>query len=244
MKQSKSHDYCNFYPHPHPHRIGTPDKSGHFDMSLHAPAAIDIPRGMRRPLILQALQPSCANPLNQAFIGHVFEDESTLDAYFFPKQVSRYSRGTSAVGSGSACDGPGGTGPAGECLLPLEAARRAGLHAQSMSLIQPEERHLVNVAAFLYPCSLFHLSRIEALSLTKPPIPTFEAIDTMRALLLEESLHRLRCRHAGLGNTLAAVLGLPHDDDVNTDQVTRMAAAVCLANLKVTAIWTEMGGRA
>ena len=112
-----------------------------------------------------------------------------------------------------------------------------------MSLIQPEERHLVSVAAFLYPCSLFHLSRIEALSLTKPPIPTLDAIDTMRALLLEESLHRLRCRHAGLGNTLAAVLGLPHDDDVNTDQVTRMAAAVYLANLKVTAIWTEMGGR-
>ena len=232
MNQSKSHDYCNFYPYPHPHRIGTPDKSGHFDISLHAPAAIDIPRGMRRPLILQALQSSCANPLIQAFIGYVFEDESALDAYFFPKQVSRYSRGTSAADDGSA----------GECLLPLEVGRRAGLHAQSMSLIQPQERHLVHVAAFLYPCSLFHMSRIEALSLTVPPIPTFDAIDTMRALLLEESLHRLRCRHAGLGNTLAAVLGLPHDDDVNSDQVTRMAAAVYLANLKVTAIWTELEG--
>lgn len=215
-------------------------RSSLFDIALPSlsVAPAELPREMRRPLILQALQPSCANPLIKAFIDDVFEDESVLDAYFLAKQVSRYS---SYLPASSAAD----VGRAGEGLIPLvplEFARRAGLHAQSLSLVQPQERDLVHVAAFLYPCSLFHLSRIEALSGTNPPIPTFDDVETMRALLLEESLHRLRCKHAGLGNTLAAVLGLAHDDDVSTDQATRLAAAVYLANLKVTAVWTELGG--
>lgn len=189
---------------------------------------------MRRSTILKALQPSSDHPLIKAFIGYVFEDVAVLDAYFFAKKVRRHARVAAPVGAWQA--------PV-ESLFPVDLAQRAGVHAQSMSLILPEERHLVHVAAFLYPCSLFHLSRVEALSRTQLPSPAFDAIDTMRALLLEESLHRLRGLHAGLGNTLGAVLGLPHDDDVSTDQVTRMAAAVYLANLKVTALWTELGQR-
>ena len=230
MNQPKPHAPADF----HSHRSCKSSRSSRFDIALPSLslAPKELPREMRRPLILQALQPSCANPLIRAFIGDVFEDESVLDAYFFPKQVSRNVPATFAMPNG----------PAMETLVPLEVARRAGLHAQSMSLVQPQERDLVHVAAFLYPCSLFHLSRIEALSGPNPPIPTFDAVETMRALLLEESSHRLRCKHAGLGNTLAAVLGLPHDDDVQADQVTRLAAAVYLANLKVTAVWTELGG--
>ncbi|MEO8388006.1 hypothetical protein [Polaromonas sp.] len=234
MNQSQPHAQPDFHAH-HSCKAG---RSSFFDISLPSTAPAQVPKEMRRPLILQALQPSCAHPLIQAFIGYVFEDESALDAYFFPKQVSRHMPATSAMPNG----------PAVETLVPLEVARYAGLHAQSMSLVQPQERQLVNVATFLYPCSLFHLSRIDALSGPNPPVPTFDAVETMRALLLEESLHRLRCKHAGLGKTLAAVLGLPHDDDVQTDQVARLAAAVYLANLKVTALWTalwtEPGGHA
>lgn len=236
MFQSKPHAQPAF----RPHASCKAGRAVHFEISLPPVTPPELPREMRRPLILQALQPSSAHPLIRAFVGNVFEDESALDAYFFPKQVSRY---TSYLPPSSAA----GVGRAGEGLtplVPLEFARRAGFHAQSLSLVQPQERDLVDVAAFLYPCSLFHLSRIEALSGTNPPIPTFDDVETMRALLLEESLHRLRCKHAGLGNTLAAVLGLPHDDDVQTDQVTRLAGAVYLANLKVTAVWTELGGHA
>ena len=239
---STNNKHSMFQPKPHAQsafnlrRSCKAGRSTLFDIALPSlsVAPAELPREMRRPMILQALQPSCANPLIKAFIGDVFEDESVLDAYFLAKQVSRHSSTASAAG----------TSGASEPLLPLEFARRAGLHAQSLSLVQPQERDLVHVAAFLYPCSLFHLSRIEALSGTNPPIPTFDDVETMRALLLEESLHRLRCKHAGLGNTLAAVLGLAHDDDVSTDQATRLAGAVYLANLKVTAIWTELGGHA
>jgi hypothetical protein len=192
--------------------------------------------------IFQALGVSAANPLIEAFVGYIFEDESVLDAYFFAKELGHQpgsARPARLISRAAAA--PASLPIKG--LLPLEAAQRAGKQAQRMAIIPSEERHLVRVAAFLYPCSLFHLSRIETLSGTVPPIPTFEAIDTMRALLLEQSLHRLRVRHARLGNTLAAALGLPHDDDVNIDQVTRMATAVYLANLEITSLWTEQAGR-
>ena len=164
----------------------------------------------------------------------MFQDECVVSAYFTPKSIPVDPR---LVAQGrldsSSLDN----------LLPWVAAASAGLQAKAMKQIQLEERHLAQLAGFVYPCGLFYLSHMAAVLGTGPRVPAVSHINSIRGMLLEDAVHKLKCRHETLGNTFAAVLGLPHDDDVNADQVTRMAAAVYLANLRVTAIWTEMGGR-
>ena len=181
-------------------------------------------------LILQILQPSATNPFLEKFIHDVFEDECVVNAYFFAKCKPHLVVGVGQTNGDSSLL---------SSVLPVEAAGLAGVRARAMKLIQPEERHLAQVASFVYPSGLFYLSHLNTVLGIGSPVPAFSHIDEMRQMLLEDALHKLRSRHPKLGNTLAAVLGLPHDDDIDEDQVARVAAAVYLANVKVNAIWTE-----
>ena len=198
---------------------------------LNTPLHLPVEMSLAMHLLTQAVQPSPTNPFLEKFIHDVFNDECLVNAYFFPKYLSRDSRTIVSVGDVSSLPAK---------VLPLEVAKQAGLQAKSMRLIQPEDRYLAQLATFVYPSGLFYLSHGATVLGTGSPVPEFFHIDEMREMLLEDALHKLRSRHARLGNTLAAVLGLPHDDDIDEDQVARIAAAVYLANVKVNAIWTEL----
>lgn len=82
--------------------------------------------------------------------------------------------------------------------------------------------------------------RIVLLALRGPGLPGTEA---RQALSFRSSRHdaptaagvtseKAQSQNPALANTMAAVLGLPYDvQDVNEEQVARIASAVCLANL-------------
>jgi len=222
-------------PRQSPYQLAHPRNSP-FVSSLSA-AANQVPfeKSDAMRLLLQALQPGATNPYLEKFIHDVFEDECVVNAYFFPKCKPRVAQGVMPVSWDPSLL---------NSVLPLEAAGRAGIQAKAMKLIQPEERHLAQIATFVYPSGLFYLSQMNTVLGIGSPVPAFSHIDEMREMLLEDALHKLRSRHPGLGNTLSAVLGLSHDDDIDEDQVARIAAAVYLANVKVNAIWTEQEGKA
>jgi hypothetical protein len=184
---------------------------------------------------MEALQPCAAYPWVQEFIGNLFQDECVVSAYFTPKPMPT-DHGLGLQGSLSASDE--------DHLLPWAVAARAGLQAKAMQQIQPQERPLTQLAGFVYSCGLFYLSDMASTLGMGPRVPAIPHINSMRGMLLEEAIHKLKCSHDALGNAMAAVIGLPHGEDVNMDQVTRIAAAVYLANLRVNAIWTELNSRA
>ena len=199
--------------------------------------------------LFQALQPCSANPLMETFINDVFDDECVVNAYFFPKCMEREGReistalNTKAVKAVKPVVATKRDASFLDSWLPLEEAGHAARQAGCMKLIQPKERHLAQLAAFVSPCGLFYLSHVATVLGPESVVPTAAHTDAMREMLLEDALHKLRSRHARLGNTLAAVLGLTHDDDIDDDQVARITTAVYLANVKLNAIWTGQRGK-
>lgn len=183
--------------------------------------------------MLQGLRPSYSDPMTEEFIQGVFSEEGVLDAYLYPKRVTGKGADTGTTSA----------------WIPLEAASRAAAQAVRMFQIRPYERCLTHIAAMLYPCGMFYCARAAALGQIEgfngaPGMGSavgFEEFDLMRQQLLEAPLKKLRSRHAGLANTLAAVLGLPCDrQDTDEEQVTRIASAVYLANRSVAAIWAQL----
>ena len=130
-----------------------------------------------------------------------------------------------------------------EPLLPLEAAMRAGRRAASMSVVLPHERQVAYLAALLQPCGLFlcaQASTIEALGIRSLDNRRCNAA---RYILLVDAIAVLRRANPGLGSTLGAVLQVEGGDDVDPDQVARIATAVRLATLRLNAIWAESVAR-
>ena len=182
---------------------------------------------------LQGLSPSYPDPVTEAFIESVFSDQSVMAAYLLPKPVEgiEYADMTAEVGS-ELNEKPQ--------WIPMAVMTRAAGQSLSMGLIRPFERCLTHLATMLYPCGLFYCHYVaQAFPERGQGKPFhFDEVAVMRGLLLESPLRKLKARNPALANTLAAVLGLPYEvQDVNEEQVARIASAVCLANLKVTAIW-------
>lgn len=182
--------------------------------------------------MLQGLRPSYSDPMTEEFVQGVFSEEGLLDAYLYPKRVT----------------GKGADAGTTSAWIPLEAASRAAAQAVRMFQIRPYERCLTHIAALVYPCGMFYCARAAALGQIEglngaPGMRSavgFQEFDLMRQQLLEAPLKKLRRHHAGLANTLAAVLGLPCDrQDINEEQVSRIASAVYLANRSVAAIWAQ-----
>jgi hypothetical protein len=201
---------------------------------VQQPSAGRRPTRPTQPLhpMLQGLRPSYSDPMTEEFVQGVFSEEGLLDAYLFPKRVT----------------GKGADAGTTSAWIPLEAASRAAAQAVRMFQIRPYERCLTHIAAMLYPCGMFYCARAAALGQIEgfngaPGMGSavgFQEFDLMRQQLLEAPLKKLRSRHAGLANTLAAVLGLPCDrQDINEEQVTRIASAVYLANRSVAAVWAQ-----
>ena len=156
--------------------------------------------------------------LNQ-FLCDLFADDDLVRAYFLQ------------VGSTS----PAGLAP----TMPLDQCERAADRAGSYSGLQHRhERELAAVAAFVQSCSFYWCARQQALSAQPGPVAvslrTYRSrITAAQRDLMQEPLRRLRRSHPELGSTLAQVLGMDFDGDVDPRQVARIQAALGSAQMQV-----------
>lgn len=109
--------------------------------------------------------------------------------------------------------------------LPFDRAIKAAERAQKSGILAPHERAAAWVAGFAWSIGSY-AAACPCLKVSKPPA-------TMRALLLEEPLKDLRQSNPLLGGTLAAALGCASSEDLDPEQVSRIAAAARTANLDV-----------
>lgn len=173
-------------------------------------------------------RPFYGEPMTEEFVKHFLGNRAVVEAYFHPKALAGITN------AGDPADGSGGP-----TLIPMAAALQAASQAAGMSLIKPHERALVHLATIVYPCGLFFCAQM----VDQHALPLglqFHEVALMRAMLLERPLKTLKGRHLGMGNTLAAVLGLAHcAEDVDLAQVSRLATAVHMANARITGLWTQ-----
>ncbi|WP_041388226.1 hypothetical protein [Polaromonas sp. JS666] len=171
-------------------------------------------------------RPFYGKPMTEEFVKNFLGNKAVVDAYYHPKVIAGVA---SAGDPAQRSDLP--------TLIPMAMAMRAASRAAAMELIKPHERPLVHLATMVYPCGLFFCAYLDdphALAVG----PQFHEVALMRSMLLELPLKKLKGRHTAMGNTLAAVLGLAHSaEDVDLEQVSRLATAVHLANARITTLW-------
>lgn len=130
---------------------------------------------------------------------------------------------------------PAGLAPTMPLDLSERAADRAATHA---GLVHHHERQLAAVAAFVQSCGLYWCARQQALSGHLVLVAVSARIYRSRIAvaqreLLQEPLRQLRRSHSELGSTLAQVLGMDCDGDVDPQQVARIQAALGTAQMQV-----------
>lgn len=124
-------------------------------------------------------------------------------------------------------------------LMPLDlcesAADRAGAYT---GLLHRHERDLAAVAAFVQSCGFYWCARQQALGghpvqFAVSPRTYRSRINVAQRGLLQEPLRQLRRSHLELGSTLAQVLGMDHDSEVDPQQIARIQAALGTAQMQV-----------
>jgi len=153
------------------------------------------------------------------FLCNLFADDDLVRAYLL--DVSAMS--------------PAGLAPA----MPLDLCERAASRAgTSPGLRHRHERELAAVAAFVQSCGFYWCAREQALDghpvqVAVSPRTYRSRIRVAQQGLLEEPLRQLRRSHLELGSTLAQVLGMDHESDVDPQQVARIQAALGAAQMQV-----------
>ena len=123
--------------------------------------------------------------------------------------------------------------------MPLDLSERAADRAgQYGGLMHRHERELAAVAAFVQSCCYYWCARQQALGGHLVPVAvsprTYRSrIAVAKRELLQEPLRQLRRSHPELGSTLAQVLGMNCDGDVDPQQVARIQAALGTAQMQV-----------
>ena len=167
----------------------------------------------------------------EAIIESVFIGQSLMAAYQLPKPVEglEYADMAHAV-----TDEEGVEMNAKPQWIPMAVITCEAGQSLSMGFIRPFERCLTHLTTMLFPCGLFYWHYVAQAFPERRHGKRFrfDQVVMMRRLLLESPLKKLKARNPALANSMAAVLGLPYDvQDVNEEQVARIASAVCLANL-------------
>ena len=190
--------------------------SARYTASQLHPSAGEIERC--RDDIHTRMPQTAISALNQ-FLCDLFTDDDLVRAYFL------------RVGS---------TSPAGHApTMPLDLCERAADRAGTYSgLLHHHERELAAVAAFVQSCGVYWCARQQALS--AQPGSVAVSLRTYRSCitaaqrdLMQEPLRQLRRSHPELGATLAQVLGMDFDGDVDPRQVVRIQAALGSAQMQV-----------
>lgn len=202
-------------PHHHDHQVGSA-QSGQAQPPGLPP--LSQPPGPTRPFY--------GEPMTDEFVKNFLGNKAVVEAYYHPKAIAGVINASDPARPSAL-----------PVVIPMAEAMQAASQAAAMELIKPHERALVRLATIVYPCGLFfcaHLDDPHALAVG----PQFHEVALMRSMLLEQPLKVLKGQHRGMGNTLAAVLGLAHSaEDVDLEQVSRLATAVHLANARITALW-------
>jgi len=182
------------------------------------------PRYLRNRL--ERLRHHYSDPMLDEFVRQALGDDSVVSAYFFPRLASEV-RDYAVIAPQART----------AAWMPVEVALAAATSARSAALVQPHERELVHLAAFVYPCGLFHCARVAAIKGYERMPLDGDWTRILRGLFLEDALRTLRTWHAAKADTLSAILGLDGEGDINEEQIARLASVVRLAHLKTTAIW-------
>lgn len=169
-------------------------------------------------------RPRFAAPPLEQFARQVFADDLMVESYFH----ARYGRAGT----------PSSSGQASQILVPFEEACRAARRAERMGVLASFERPLACLAALIYPCGLFYVAHPAVQRESSLTRLDGAALRSMRHRVLEAPLRQLRGQHQGLADTLSAVLGFGDEGDCNPEQVSRIATAVVLANLRVSELWS------
>ena len=160
----------------------------------------------------------------------LFDQPNLYRAYYYPRPIPGLAPAVETQG----------TAAFGKELLavkPMKLILRSAYQAAQSGLVKPHERPLVHLAAIVSPCGLL-LATDDADDPQSPAISSWDKISFLRMYMLSKPLIKIKAFDVGMGNTLAAVLGQSYErEDVDIDQVTRLATAVRLSDTKLASYW-------
>ncbi len=133
--------------------------------------------------------------------------------------------------------GPASGAPALPMVAPMALVLKSAHQAAHSGMVKPYERALVHLAAIVSPCGLL-MATHDVEHPEKSATPSWDEIDFTRMYMLSKPLIKIKAVEVAMGNTLAAVLGQSYEqEDVDVDQVTRLATAVRLSDTKLASYW-------
>lgn len=158
----------------------------------------------------------------------LFDNKNVFKAYFEPRMIS----GLTPVASGTSRQ----TTPR---FVPMDLIQKSASQASGLYLVKPHERALVHLAAVISPVGLLLATDDLGKDGCSDKASWNEILFT-RMYLLSRPLIKIKGVHMHMGNTLAAVLGQSfNEEDVDLEQVSRLATAVQLSDSRVSSHWTS-----
>ena len=123
-------------------------------------------------------------------------------------------------------------------VKPMELTLRSAHRAAHSGLVKPHERALVHLASIVSPCGLL-MATHDLEHPEKSATPCWDEINFLRMYMLSRPLLKIKAVSVEMGNTLAAVLGQSYEqEDVDFDQVTRLATAIRLSDTRLASYWS------
>ena len=160
----------------------------------------------------------------------LFDNRSLYRAYYSPRPMPGLALAAETAGGESLYK-------ALPMVIPMELTLRSANQTAHSGLVKPHERPLVHLAAIVSPCGLL-MSTDDTDDPAVAGPASWDKISFLRMYMLSKPLIKIKAFDVGMGNTLAAVLGQSYEqDDVDFDQVTRLATAVRLSDTKLASYW-------
>lgn len=160
----------------------------------------------------------------------LFDNPSLYRAYYAPRPIPGLALAAEQVGGES-------HGKELPVIEPMTLILRSAYYAAHSALVKPHEKALVHLAAIVSPCGLL-MATDDTDDTQGSEAATWDKISFLRMYMLSRPLIKIKAFNVGMGNTLAAVLGQSFEqDDVDFDQVTRLATAVRLSDTKLASYW-------
>lgn len=158
----------------------------------------------------------------------LFDNKNVYKAYYEPRCIAGLA--------------PAATGASKQItprFVPMDLILKSATQASGSYLVKPHERVLVHFAAIVSPVGLL-LATDDLGKDGYVDKANWNEILFMRMYLLSHPLIKIKSAHMHMGNTLAAVLGQSYnEEDVDLDQVSRLAAAVQLSDSRVSSYWAN-----